>query len=300
MISPVSWILYGLYIVLLAGNCISCAINKKTDIKFMLYTSQNPSEYEYLYVGDKNGLQQSNFNFTNPLVIYVHGFNELAIAEKQSSQKIKDAFLQSGDYNVLLIDWSKLAAAPWYLSAVGNLPTIGKYVARFIRFLMQQSYEVEKIHLIGFSLGAEIAGNIGRQLQKWNITLPRITGLDPPWPLFHEGSRHRCLSYKVAEFVDVIHTDDCILGNPKAMGHADFYPNGGHALQPGCVRRKKFPGGLLKIMSCSHQRAWKYFIESIQRLFAFKARRCKPSKSFSTCSFDDNGEAFMGMTADKR
>lgn len=87
------------------------------------------------------------------------------------------AFLQSGNYNVLLIDWSTLAAAPWYISAVNNLPTTGKYVARFIRFLVRQSYEVEKIHLIGFSLGAEMAGYIGLQLQKWNITLPRITGI---------------------------------------------------------------------------------------------------------------------------
>lgn len=37
-----------------------------------------------------------------------------------------------------------------------------------------------------------------------------------------------------AEYVDVIHTDAGILGFPKSIGHADFYPNGGRALQPGC------------------------------------------------------------------
>lgn len=37
-----------------------------------------------------------------------------------------------------------------------------------------------------------------------------------------------------ATYVDVIHTDSGILGFPKSVGHADFYPNGGKAMQPGC------------------------------------------------------------------
>lgn len=37
-----------------------------------------------------------------------------------------------------------------------------------------------------------------------------------------------------AKFVDVIHTDGGVFGFPTAIGHADFFPNGGVALQPGC------------------------------------------------------------------
>lgn len=37
-----------------------------------------------------------------------------------------------------------------------------------------------------------------------------------------------------ADYVDVIHTDAGVFGHPKAMGDADFYPNGGLPLQPGC------------------------------------------------------------------
>lgn len=35
---------------------------------------------------------------------------------------------------------------------------------------------LEKIHVIGFSLGAEVAGFIGKILKAWGLFLPRITG----------------------------------------------------------------------------------------------------------------------------
>lgn len=41
-----------------------------------------------------------------------------------------------------------------------------------------------------------------------------------------------------AEFVDVIHTDGGVFGFPVALGHVDFFPNGGFPLQPGCDVRE--------------------------------------------------------------
>lgn len=38
-----------------------------------------------------------------------------------------------------------------------------------------------------------------------------------------------------AQFVDVIHTCALGAGILHAAGHADFYPNGGCPLQPGCT-----------------------------------------------------------------
>lgn len=69
-----------------------------------------------------------------------------------------------------------MTAVPWYNNAVDNLPIAAKYVARFIRFLLHQGYQKQKIHLIGFSLGAEVAGFVGKQLKEWGVQLPRITG----------------------------------------------------------------------------------------------------------------------------
>jgi len=52
-----------------------------------------------------------------------------------------------------------------------------------------------------------------------------------------------------AEFVDVIHTDGGVFGFPVALGHADFFPNGGFPLQPGCSIRELAQTNLLTRIS---------------------------------------------------
>ena len=44
---------------------------------------------------------------------------------------------------------------------------------------MSESYDLTKIHVIGHSLGAQVAARLGEKLKAKNITLSRITGLDP-------------------------------------------------------------------------------------------------------------------------
>lgn len=66
----------------------------------------------------------------------------------------------------------------------------------------------------------------------------KILGLDPAFPLYMFGGDTGRLSYNDAKFVDVIHTDGGVFGYPWALGHADFFPNGGTPLQPGCVQEE--------------------------------------------------------------
>lgn len=63
-------------------------------------------------------------------------------------------------------------------------------------------------------------------------------GLDPAFPLFEPGSKSERLNAGDADFVDVIHTDGGIFGYPWPLGHADFFPNGGIPLQPGCTQQE--------------------------------------------------------------
>ncbi|XP_022230241.2 pancreatic triacylglycerol lipase [Drosophila obscura] len=284
------------------GSCANCCgIREREDIKFMLYTRRNRNTAQLLHLNDDGRLAQSNFNFNYPLAVYLHGFSESATGERQSSQELKDAFLRRGNHNVILIDWSAMTAVPWYSNSVENLPITARYIARFLRYLVGRGYAAKHIHLIGFSLGAEVAGFAGKQLQEWGIKLTRITALDPALPLFEGNSSNRRLSPSDARFVDVIHTDGGILGNPTAMGHADFYPNGGRPLQPGCARQEIANNRWLGIIiGCSHQRAWEYFVESVAQPQGFPAKRCEPSPTFGVCRDGGNGVAFMGMGADPR
>ncbi|EDV98483.1 GH22648 [Drosophila grimshawi] len=284
------------------GSCSSCcAIRESEDIKFLLYTRKNRNAAQLLQLSDDARLARSNFNFNYPLAIYLHGFSESASGDQQSSQQMKDAFLHRGNYNVILVDWSAMVSVPWYSNAVENLPVAARYLARFLRYLVSKGYAVKHIHLIGFSLGAEVAGFAGKQLQEWGIKLTRITALDPALPLFEGNSSNRRLGPTDARFVDVIHTDGGILGNPTAMGHADFYPNGGRPLQPGCARQEIANNRWLGIIiGCSHQRAWEYFVESIRQPLAFAAERCEPSQNFGICRNGNKGVAHMGYAADPR
>lgn len=121
----------------------------------------------------------------------------------------------------------------------------------------------EDIHLIGFSLGAHVAGFAGSELRNisritgtyllfsrnhytFNRTLQEnnfcdgvvIPGLDPAGPLFEFQDPRARLDRSDAKFVDVIHSNGETLifgglGAAQPLGHVDFYPNGGR-VQHGC------------------------------------------------------------------
>ena len=65
-----------------------------------------------------------------------------------------------------------------------------------------------------------------------------ITGLDLAGPLFERTTKDVRIDKSDCSYVDIIHTnggneDDGFLGINAAVGHADYYPNGGHK-QPKC------------------------------------------------------------------
>lgn len=90
----------------------------------------------------------------------------------------------------------------------------------------------ENIHLVGFSLGAQVTNYVAKAVIPFRI--PRISGLDPAMPLFITSGIDEKLDASDAEFVDVIHTNALVQGKLERCGHVDFYMNGG-ILQPGCV-----------------------------------------------------------------
>lgn len=90
---------------------------------------------------------------------------EIKYLQLYSINFLVSAYLRRGHYNVILINWSKLAVLPWYITAVKNARIVGRYFAHVMRWLeAQKAISLSKIHVIGFSLGAEAAGFMGKAL----------------------------------------------------------------------------------------------------------------------------------------
>lgn len=143
------------------------------------------------------------------------------------------AYFTRGDYNIIIVDYSSLAQVPC-VSQVEWAPRFcGKCIAQLAYYLMTHPRGVtpDTLHLIGYSVGAHIAGLAANYVTKGK--LGRITGLDPTILFSGANNRSRDLDPTDAHFVDVIHTAAGVLGQWGPSGHADFYVNGGTS-QPGC------------------------------------------------------------------
>lgn len=221
-------------------------------------------------------------------MFYIHGWEQgLTFPHVEI---IPQSYGIRGGWNIILLDYDRYAFGN-YITVWYNGLQVGdrhsgaarqQMISNFIYFLQlskllgpilldafnQRIFNIRKFHVVGHSLGAHIASNIGQkiieggkrlrryfivQFMLWHFLtathLFRITGLDPAGPLNYIsntfiGASH--LSHKDAAFVDVIHTDAYVYGTALRSGKADFYPNGGIRVQPGCPENTT-PGNLSDI-----------------------------------------------------
>lgn len=108
--------------------------------------------------------------------------------------------------------------------------------------------------------------------------------MDPALPNFITATAGQRVSRDDAKYVQVIHTNAGFLGFLTALGHVDFYPNGG-SKQVGCAIDL---GG-----SCSHSLSYEYFAESINSKAGFLSARCSSYADFNMGMCKSN-TAFMG------
>lgn len=86
---------------------------------------------------------------------------------------VHSALLTSGDVAVIAVDWSTYAGQS-YSNAVNAVPSVGVALAQFIQMLVgTNQVSLERLHLVGFNLGAHIVGFTGRNL---GGQVARITG----------------------------------------------------------------------------------------------------------------------------
>ncbi|XP_063226535.1 pancreatic triacylglycerol lipase-like isoform X2 [Bacillus rossius redtenbacheri] len=228
-----------------------------------------------------------SFNGSAPTKVIVHGFG--SSCSHVWVYEMRSALMAVEDCNVICVDWEGGAAVPNYVRAAANTRLVGKQVSLLLQGLQRHAgLSLQRVHLVGFSLGAHAAGFAGSQLRR----ISRITGLDPAGPLFESQDPRVRLDSSDAQFVDVIHSngENLILGGLgswQPMGHADFYPNGGR-MQKGCSNL--FVGAVTDIIwsasevegrsLCNHRRAYKFFTDSVSPRCHFPSFPCESYDHF--------------------
>ncbi|UXI18070.1 nose resistant to fluoxetine protein 6-like [Sarcoptes scabiei] len=262
-------------------------------VLFYLRTRSNPSTPELIpYSNNSEFFISKYFHRKSDLKFIIHGY--LESSDENWINEMSSALLNRGDWNVIAVDWM-LGASPPYTQAVANTRLVGSIIAHFIQTIQKtyaENFSVDKIHLIGHSLGAHVAGYTGELLKD----LGRITGLDPAEPYFQHTDPIVRLDPTDARFVDVIHSDVASIiaggfGMSQACGHVDFYPNGGLE-QPGCKqtsiknvldqinKERNFFDGIRRFIGCNHARSFLIYIEAINSECPFMAFPCHNYEDF--------------------
>ncbi|XP_014674353.1 PREDICTED: inactive pancreatic lipase-related protein 1-like [Priapulus caudatus] len=246
---------------------------------------------QHIEVNNAASLEASNFDAARRTVFVVHGW--IHDINEEWAQQLITQLLSQEDYNVIGVDWRE-GASKMYSQSTANARVVGAQIAQMLDWLGQEAeISNSKVHIIGHSLGAHIAGYAGERVDG----LRRISGLDPVGPYFENTDPVVRLDPTDADFVDVIHTDMLPiyflgLGIKMAVGHVDFYPNGG-LNQPGCGNLfDTFWGtiwelitldllGALMAFSCNHVRSADFYTDSINAIDL-----C-PYASYVCGSYDD-------------
>ncbi|CAG9772850.1 unnamed protein product [Ceutorhynchus assimilis] len=267
---------------------------EEINTKFLMYPARNkkrqsgsaPTEVPFEKIDDAFEWAKGGFNMSLPTKILIHGFG--SDCGYIWAYEIRSALMAVEEVNTICVDWSNGASLPNYVKASANTRLVGKQLSLLLRGLVEKNgLSLTNTHLIGFSLGAHIAGFAGADLGN----LSRITGLDPAGPLFESQDTRARLDETDAAFVDVIHSngENLILGglgSSQPMGHVDFYPNGGR-MQKGCSHL--FVGAVTDIIwssavegrsLCNHRRAYKFFIDSVSPRCHFPAFPCDSYDQF--------------------
>ncbi|KAG6455044.1 hypothetical protein O3G_MSEX009019 [Manduca sexta] len=251
------------------SQCLSCVTPPldcpNENITFWLYTRANPENPYEVKPLNIESIQSAPWVKDAHVKILIHGYT--GHKDFSPNTEIRPAYLNCCDYNIITIDYNPIAREPCYLESARNTEIVGKCTAQFIDDLVKtHNFNLDKFHLIGFSLGAQIAGFVGNYLTSG--LLGRISGLDPAMPLFVTTDITKKLDISDAQFVDILHTNALEKGKLEASGHVDFYANGGMS-QPGCkASAEQTKSG------CDHARAPVYFAESILTDIGFYATKC--------------------------
>lgn len=222
---------------------------------------ETPQNINYNQDGYQYHSGYNNYNQRNQS----HKSSESRI-EHRNRNRNRGSSSHNVDHNLFIVNWNYAARGVLYPRAVANIPIVASYVTRFIndKLLDDAKMNSGSISIVGHSLGAHLAGFIGKNTKK---KIGRIYGLDPAGPCFGALSgtfypSSNRLAITDAEEVITVQTNTVLLGIDIPLGKHSVYVNGGE-VQPGCkgggvlksLSTLTWDGGDLDTIACSHSRA---------------------------------------------
>lgn len=189
--------------------------NKFREVQIAFYHGKSFLEYESFPITSVDLIvNHKSFDKNRTTLLYIHGYRENLTSD--SVQTIVWAFMTRGSYNILVLDWSDYAAGNYITNAIPNLMKV-RWAMKFLR-TWRKLFRSEKLWenastfcllwntltwvncmviwislvffsspmnfklVVGHSLGAQMAGYIGRWVIAYSrntLRLKRISGLDP-------------------------------------------------------------------------------------------------------------------------
>lgn len=141
---------------------------------FCRLTQHNP---ELLDTTREDSLYNSYFNRGNPTKIVIHGFG--GGRNLSPSTDMRNAYFKNGAYNIIIVDYGTLVREPCLKQMDWAPRFCAKCIAQLVRYLSlhPRGIKADEAHLVGYSVGAHIAGLVANYLDP-NIDgkLGRITG----------------------------------------------------------------------------------------------------------------------------
>uniref|UniRef100_A0A8D8P1W9 Inactive pancreatic lipase-related protein 1 n=1 Tax=Culex pipiens TaxID=7175 RepID=A0A8D8P1W9_CULPI len=266
----------------------------KINVRFPVFNRKTRVHPKFIDLDDPDYLGEVGINPAGRIYVITHGFLQSGKAKwiERMINELLDRD-EEGTASCIVIDWGG-GSSPPYNQASANIRLVGAIAANALHMIYEELglKNLDRVHMIGHSLGAHLSGYTGYYLQKdFGLKLGRITGMDPAELAFTETNPIVRLDTTDAKYVDVVHSDATPfvpkigLGLYEPIGHLDFYPNGGFN-QPGCDqsfwKRKdgSFVSSMYQFFSCSHVRSVDFFIESIQSKCPFTAIACESYEKF--------------------
>lgn len=88
----------------------------ENDVSFYLYSKE---------ITNKQIFNDTIFDYEKKTKVLIHGF--LDNHKRKYYKKISEEFLKAGDFNVIQVDWGRVAQS-FYYSAVYNVKLVGKHI----------------------------------------------------------------------------------------------------------------------------------------------------------------------------